>query len=78
MSQMEAELKLPHVQNSQSRVVASLMHIANCPSNVRWRRLQTARRFGDNMIQDDQCDWTQFTAITAHSVCQVVAFVVPV
>ena len=44
MSQMEAELKFPHVQNSQSRVVASLTHIANCPSNVRWRRLQTVAR----------------------------------
>ena len=35
MSQMEAELKFPHVQNSQSRVVASLTHIARlsqqCP-----------------------------------------------
>ena len=37
MSQMEAELQLPLVQNSQSRVVASLTHIANCPSNVRWQ-----------------------------------------
>ena len=77
MSQVEAELRLPHAWNLQSRGYAALTHIANCPSNVRWRRLQRVRRFGD-MIQHDQCDWTQFTAITAHSVCQVVAFVVPV
>ena len=37
MSQVEAELKLPRVQNSQSRVYAVLRHIANCPSNVRWQ-----------------------------------------
>ena len=55
MSQLEAELRLPHMQNSQSRGYAALTHIANCPSNVRWRRLQTVRRFGD-MTQCDQCD----------------------
>ena len=34
MSQMEAELKLPLVQNSQSRGYAALTHAANCASNV--------------------------------------------
>ena len=34
MSQMEAELKFPHVQNSQSRGFAALTHAANCASNV--------------------------------------------
>ena len=38
---VEAELRLPHVRYSQSRDYAALTHIANCPSNVRWRRLQT-------------------------------------
>ena len=56
MRQVEAELRLPHIQKSKSGGYATVTHIANCPSNnVRWRRLQTVRRFGD-MIQCDQCD----------------------
>ena len=51
MSQMEAELKLPLVQNSQSRGSAALRHIANCPSNVRWRRVRTDGRLLDTLTE---------------------------
>ena len=44
MSQVQAELRLPHIQTSQSRGSAALRHTANCPSNVRCRRLQKIGR----------------------------------
>ena len=56
MSQVQAELRLPHIQNLQSRGSAGLRLTASCPSHVRWRR-PTVRRFCD-MSQYDQCDWT--------------------
>ena len=51
MSQMEAELKLPLVQNWQSRGSAALRQIANCPSNVRWRRVRTDGRLLDTLTE---------------------------
>ena len=45
MRQVEAELRLPHIQKSKSGGYAAPTHIANCPSNVGWRRLQTVGRF---------------------------------
>ena len=51
MSQVEAELKLPLVQNSQSRGSAALRQIANCPSNVRWRRVRTDGRLLDTLTE---------------------------
>ena len=35
------QLRLPHVLYSQSQGYAALRNTAKCPSNVRWRRLQT-------------------------------------
>ena len=52
MEDVEAELRLPHIQNSQSRGFAALRRIANCPSNsVRWRRLQTDGRLLDTLTE---------------------------
>ena len=48
---VEAALRLPHVRCSQSRGSAALAHIANCPSNVRWRRLQTDGRLLDTLTE---------------------------
>ena len=48
---VEAALRLPHVRCSQSRGSAALAHIANCPSNVRWRRLQTDGRLFDTLTE---------------------------
>ena len=44
---VEAELRFPHVQKftKSRRGFVALRNTANCPSNVRWRRLQTFGRF---------------------------------
>ena len=48
---VEEELRLPHVRHSQSGGSAALTHIANCPSRVRWRRLQTVGRLLDTLTE---------------------------
>ena len=57
MSQVEAELQLPLVRNSQSQGSAALRHIANCPGNVRWRRLRTDGRLLDTLTEPSSL-WT--------------------
>ena len=48
---VEAELRLPHVRYSQSRGNVEFTHVANFPSNVRWRRLQTDGRLLDTLTE---------------------------
>ena len=60
MEDVEAELRLPHIQNSQSRGFAALTRIANCPSDsVRWRRLLNIVQCGPCPLCHPRAGWRQ-------------------
>ena len=60
MEDVEAELRLPHIQNSQSRGFAALTCIANCPSDsVRWRRLLNIVQCGPCPLCHPRAGWRQ-------------------